>query len=179
MKHSTESVKEKIKGMNLVDTLFIGKEIKALPDILTQKEEIVAVTKGFYKNGVGLLCATTKRILFINKGLIKLNVEEFPLKYVSSISTESGLMMTKVRIFTSGNNAQIERAQKDDAKRFVEATRRLIEERDEYKKSETEEINNNEGIDVYGQIEKLAALKEKGIITDEEFNAKKTKLLGL
>ena len=33
--------------------------------------------------------------------------------------------------------------------------------------------------DVIGQIEKLAALKEKGILSDEEFAAQKNKLLGL
>lgn len=34
-------------------------------------------------------------------------------------------------------------------------------------------------VDVAAQIEKFHALKEKGIITEEEFNAKKAQLLGL
>lgn len=33
--------------------------------------------------------------------------------------------------------------------------------------------------DVYSQLEKLAALKEKGILSDEEFAAQKAKLVGL
>lgn len=33
--------------------------------------------------------------------------------------------------------------------------------------------------DIYSQIEKLSALKDKGIVSEEEFNAKKKQLLGI
>jgi hypothetical protein len=33
--------------------------------------------------------------------------------------------------------------------------------------------------DVYDQLKKLGELRDAGILTDEEFNAKKTQLLGL
>ena len=37
--------------------------------------------------------------------------------------------------------------------------------------------NNTGGVDVVAQIEKLAKLKDAGVITDDEFNAKKDALL--
>ncbi|MCY6354350.1 SHOCT domain-containing protein [Clostridium sp. ZS2-4] len=45
-----------------------------------------------------------------------------------------------------------------------------------YKQSSDTNINSSQE-DIYFKIEKLADLKEKDIITDEEFNEKKRKLL--
>ena len=38
--------------------------------------------------------------------------------------------------------------------------------------------NNSGGVDVVAQIEKLAKLKEAGILSEEEFNAKKSSIIG-
>lgn len=179
MAHTAESVQETIKQLKLADDAFIGKEIKALPGILRESEQLLAATKGWYKNGVGLLCATQGRIIFVNKGLISLKVEEFSLKSISSISTESGLMLAKIKIFASGNNAEIENAQKPDAKKFVDEVRRLIEERDSPVTKSAPQVQTAPEPDIYEQLEKLAALKEKGIVTEDEFQAKKAQLLGL
>ena len=40
-----------------------------------------------------------------------------------------------------------------------------------------EEEKTNEGTDLVKELEKLGALKEKGLLTDEEFSAAKAKLL--
>lgn len=46
-----------------------------------------------------------------------------------------------------------------------------------------EKMRSNEKVEIktsdLDQLEKLAELKEKGIITEEEFNAKKKQILGL
>lgn len=34
-------------------------------------------------------------------------------------------------------------------------------------------------VDVIGELERLSALKQQGILTEEEFNAQKTRILGL
>lgn len=173
MSHTLESVKARIEQLKVSDLMFAGKEVKALPSILDADEVLLAVTKGLYKKGIGLLCATQKRILFINKGIFSLKVEEFPLKSLSSISSESGVIFAKVKIFASGNNAEIEQAPKEDAKRLVNEMRTLMGQRE--KSAEVAPIKSEP--DIYEQLEKLAALKDKGIITDEEFQAKKSQIL--
>ena len=42
---------------------------------------------------------------------------------------------------------------------------------------ETTQNTTEAQVDVLGQIEKLSELKEKGILSDEEFNSKKEELL--
>lgn len=186
MAHTVESLKNTISKFNLVDMTFTGKEVKALPAILSDKEQLLAVLKGWYKNGTGLLCVTNNRILFVNKGMFSLKVEEFSLKTVSSISTESGVIFGKVKIFASGNNAEIDQANKQDAKQFVDKVRSLIEERDnpaakpaQKEQPDSEQTQQKAETDIYEQLEKLAGLKEKGIITQQEFDAKKAQLLNL
>ena len=56
----------------------------------------------------------------------------------------------------------------------MKATNQHIEK---YKKQSTKASNNN--LDVAGQIGKLAELRDKGILTEEEFTIQKKKLLGL
>lgn len=56
--------------------------------------------------------------------------------------------------------------------KIFEEAKQLIEERI----NESGQVRKNSDID---DLEKLAALKEKGIISEEEFNAKKKSILGL
>ncbi len=55
----------------------------------------------------------------------------------------------------------------------------LLREKKILNKFRAEEKGNGKssGDDVFAQIEKLASLKEKGLISGEEFNQKKTTLL--
>ena len=47
------------------------------------------------------------------------------------------------------------------------------------KEIKEEKAKNTDSVDQYGEISKIFELKEKGIITEEEFNTKKKQLLGL
>ena len=47
------------------------------------------------------------------------------------------------------------------------------------KEIKEEKAKNTDSVDQYGEISKIFELKEKGIITEEEFNMKKKQLLGL
>ncbi len=180
MAHTIEKVKARVQELKVSDVSFTGKELNVLAEILKPDEYLHTLTKGQYNNGVGLLCTTSMRILFIDKGLFSLKVEEFPLKSVSSISFESGLIFGTVKIFASGNNGEIKNAPKGDAKMFVDITRKVLDERDSPKdKAPTISEAAAPVADIYEQIEKLAGLKEKGIITEAEFQAKKTQMLGI
>jgi len=180
MAHTIEKVKARVQELKVSDVSFAGKELKVLAEILKTDEYLHTLTKGQYNNSVGLLCTTSMRILFIDKGLFSLKVEEFPLKSVSSISFESGMIFGTVKIFASGNNGEIKNAPKGDAKMFVDITRKVLDERDRPKAKEAAENQpTSPSIDIYEQIEKLALLRQKGLITEQEFQAKKIQLLGI
>ena len=55
----------------------------------------------------------------------------------------------------------------------------VIKAKQTSKEVKEEKVKNTDSADQYGEISKIFELKEKGIITEEEFNMKKKQLLGL
>lgn len=169
-----DEIKAEIKKLNLsnVSSFFGRKEINELPQILAQNEKIDHIIQGTYNKGNGILVSTNRRLVFIDKGLLYgLKVEDFPLDKISSIQYETGLLLGKVKIHTSGNIADIENVEKASARTFAEFVRDKL--------SQPKEVVNqtNSEPNVLEQIEKLGKLKESGILSEEEFIEHKKKLL--
>lgn len=83
---SEEYILEKIREMDKVDSFGTKKEIKELPNILKDDEELIYITSGFNDGNTWLIACTDKRILFLDKGMIfGLKQKEIPLDKVHSI----------------------------------------------------------------------------------------------
>lgn len=170
-------IKEQIKNLNLSNTSqFLGrKEINELPQILAVNENINNIVQGTYNNGSGILVSTNRRLIFIDKGLLYgLKVEDFPHDKISSIQYETGLLLAKIKIHTSGNIALIDNVEKSSARQFSEFVRDYISQP---KQQEQVVVQTSSEPSILDQLEKLGKLKEMGILTDEEFNDQKKKLL--
>lgn len=175
-----EEVKDQIKRLDGVSKLLGRKEIIALPSILWEDEKLEKIVQGMYTNKLGILVATNKRLVFIDKGLIYgLRVEDFPYDKISSIQFKTGLMFGKITIYTSGNKAEIEQVYKDQTKSFCDYVRARISSPQEHASQQVNQSSHNSIDDVVSQLEKLAKLKDSGIITEEDFQKKKEKLLGI
>lgn len=68
---------------------------------------------------------------------------------------------------------------KSELKNFERLKNIINEKRSSAKNTESLPPPTHQADDIYTQIEKLSALKEKGIITTEEFEIKKKQLLGI
>lgn len=134
-------------------------------------EVVENIIAGFYNNGHGLLIATQKRLIFVDKGLFSLKVEDFPYEKITSVQYESGIMSGKITILASGNKAIIDNTNKTTGKEFSESVRLKISSNNITKN------NNVVQDDVYSKLEKIAKLKDQGILTQEEFEFQKAKLL--
>lgn len=155
---------------------FLGrKELHELPNILHDTEVVLDLAQGTYENGNGLLVATDRRVLFINRGILYgLKVEDFPLDKVSSIQYETGMLLGSITIFTSGNKAVVKNVQKDRARSFAEGVRSRISAMT--KQPGPVAAQHETPIDA---LERLATLKERGLLSDDEFSIAKRKLLGI
>ena len=169
-----DEIKKHIQSLGLdnISTFFGRKEINELPNILAPDEKVDHIVQGSYSNGQGILVSTNRRLLFIDKGLLYgLKVEDFPLDKISSIQYETGLLLGKIKIYTSGNMATIENIEKKSTRSFCEFVRNKLSH------PKTEPRENRPEINVLDQLEKLAKLKENGILSQEEFDEQKKKLL--
>lgn len=161
-------------------TILGRKEIRELPSILWDDEEILDIAIGFYNNGTGILVATQRRLLFVDKGLLYgLKVEDFPLDKISSIQYQTGLMLATITIFTSGNKAEIKNVDKGKARTFSEGVRARIARANETPTQVPGTASSSSTTQLIADLERLAALKERAILTEEEFQAKKKQILGL
>ena len=121
---------------------------------------------------MGILVSTNRRLVFIDKGLLYgLKVEDFPLDKITSIQYETGILMGKIKIHTSGNIAEIDNIEKASTRNFSEFVRNKLSQ-----PTKTTDTNNSQP-DILTQIEKLGKLKDSGIITEDEFIEQKKKLL--
>lgn len=174
-----EEVREQLKRIDGISHLLGRKEIKELPAILWEDEPVEHMVQGVYNNSLGALFATNKRLLFVDKGLLYgLKVEDFPYDKITSIQYETGLMFGKLTIFASGNRADIVQCDKVLVRSFAEYVRARISGKQESKAPVA--VTASKGVgddDVISKLERLAKLKEQGILNEEEFRAQKAKIL--
>lgn len=149
-----------------------GREIKRLPEHLWEGETVERMTTGAYGNGTGLIVLTDRRLLFVQDGMMSKRSEDFPLDKVSSVQWGSGLLLGAVTIFASGNKTEIKNVNKDDGKEIVD----LVRARLSAPKPPATATSAGQP-DIIGQIKQLGELKDAGVLSEEEFEAKKGELL--
>lgn len=167
-------VDEQIKALGPFYQNFTKKEIQYLPQVMIEGETIKALTSGLHNNNTWLIAATDRRILFLDKGMIYgLRQIEIPLKQITSVSHSTGLLAGTIKINTAGGLMQINNIAKKDATKVADIISELMRQAQASRPSAPADPK----VDIATQLEKLAALKEKGILTDAEFQEQKAKLL--
>ena len=160
---------------------FSGRrELKELPRLMWEDETVEKLVQGVLVQGVyqkkkgGILVATNKRLLFVDKTLLfGLSVEYFPYNKINPIQCQPGWFSAKIIIFSSGNRAEILIMEKKHAQPFCDYVRARTTSVSEHASNK----NSNNSTDKISLLEKLAKLKENGILTDEEFKQEKEKIL--
>lgn len=170
-----DEIKKQVGSMSGAEKLIAFKEIKELPKILWHDENLEHIIRGTYDNGAGILAATNKRLVFVDKGLIfGLRVEDFPYDKITSIQYETGLIMGEITIFSSGNKAVIKHLDKSRTRIFAEFVRARITNQS---KNVSVQNTDNKNDDFISKIERLSKLKEDGVLTEEEFLEQKKLVL--
>jgi lambda repressor-like predicted transcriptional regulator len=140
--------------------------------VLLEGEEVLALTSGIMDGNTWLLTVTDRRILLLDKGMIfGLKQLDMPLSQIKSVSHKKGLLFGEILIDTGGQIKTVKNISKNDAPKVCAIIAQTLHSSAGPAKAQSG------GTDVVAQLEKLAALKEKGLLTDEEFAAQKAKLL--
>lgn len=156
------------------DSLSVRKkEIMELPKILQSDEVIEHIISGSYEGGLGVLVATNKRLVFVDKGMLwGSKVEDFPYDKITSIQYDTGMLMGTIKIHASGNKADIHNVAKMWTKDFADFVRLKISSETNVASEPTQPA-----VDMLSQLERLAKLRDQGVLTEEEFNEQKAKML--
>ena len=175
-----ESIKEEIAALGEVDLFGTAKEVTHLPEILHDDETIKYLTSGLMDGTTWLIVCTQKRILLLDHGfLFGFKQSEMNLENINSISYQTGLLFGSIEIWHGGARMLIENCDKKTVKPFTDAVNAAIQTIKKGQGSTPQNPVTSSSDDVVSQLERLASLMEKGILSQEEFQAQKKKLLGL
>ena len=157
------------------DQFFTKKELNYLPEILQDGEQVIAFTSGLMDGNTWLLTLTDRRIIFLDKGIIfGLKQQSIPLNKINAISGKTGLLFGSIQITEGAKTHKIDNVWKKTVKIFTNKVQEAICTPVNQSASS---YSANTAPDKYSQLEKLADLKAKGIISAKEYNAEKAKIL--
>lgn len=162
------------------DTPFgTKKEFFHLPEILNSGEQPVAIASGMMDGNTWLITLTNKRVIFLDKGMIfGVKQVDINLNNIVSVGGKTGLMFGEIMISTSGQNYTIKNVMKGSVIPFtnlVNETKNSLNIPAQQQKEPTKDIQSFD--DQMAKIERLAEMKQEGILTEEEFQQQKHRIL--
>jgi hypothetical protein len=170
---------EQLSG-KLNTRFMVRKELKKLPEMLHEGEEVLNLAQGRYEGNEGLIAVTDRRILFVDEGLVRSQREDFPYGRVSSVQSSKGMLSGKLTIFASGNKAQIDNIMpKEQAESIAEHIRNEISSGHQHHAATTSDqaVPKPAHSDPYEKLKKLGELRDAGVLSEEEFREQKAVLL--
>ncbi len=115
---------------------------------------------------------TDQRLFFLEKSLGSETVEEFPLGSISSISVSKKMTGETLQIHASGNQAEIKSMGHGQGDAVARAFRNVKQGSVAHAPTAAPTVD-----DPIAQLERLASLRDRGILSNEEFEAKKSDLI--
>lgn len=166
------------------DAFMTGRELKQLPDLIQDDETIKFATSGNYDATASsvLIVVTDKRVLLENKKLFFGSQNtEIPLNQINDISYNSGMMFASLTLISGSKEHKMSIIEKKYIEKLVQTIRVEAENAKKRQRQESSDNNSSNGNidDEIAQLKKLKSLVDEGIITEEEFVAKKKKVLGI
>ncbi len=170
------TIKAQINALPRKYIFWTQKEVRSLPDIMSDDEQVLALTSGLMNNSTWLAVCTNKRLIFLNRGMFYgLRQVQIPLDRLQSIDHRFGLAFGDITVWDGASYFTLSMVLRQSISAFAQAVEAAATAFK--KKALTVEIPGKTAPDIASQLERLATLKEKGHITEEEFQAQKRKLL--
>ena len=151
---------------------------------LEADEEVLFSILGAYEAKVlgsdsvrnGVLIATDRRLVFYAKKLGGYDLESFPYRQISSFEGGKSMMGHHVKIFASGNNVQV-KWMKSDISQLMSIVREKMHAQQVHSAPVAQPVPAIPDEDHGAALRKLAALRDEGLITPEEYESKRAEVL--
>ena len=153
--------------------VFGRKEIRHLANVLDFGEYVYAIGVGALGGKMGIAALTDRRLIFLEKSIGSENVVEFSLASIGALSLGKKMGGETLTITHSGTSATITGMGHGQGDAI---SRKFLELREQPATTAIPTVAAP--ADPIAQIERLASLRDKGILSEEEFQAQKTQLLG-
>jgi hypothetical protein len=166
-------VGEALGRLGKTSKLFGRKELRHLPNLLDRSERVESLAQGELDKKQGIVVLTNERLAFFEKSMGGEELREFPIAFISSITQEKKAFSgEKLVVHVSGASYEIKRVAPGETDELLRRFRAL-------KRDPKPTAADQAGAqpDYLDQIERLGQLRDKGALTEEEFEKKKQELL--
>lgn len=86
--------------------IFSKMEVAELPKILMPHEQVLGIISGFYSVGTATLCVTSRRLLLIDKKLLRMSYEDIRFEAISEVNFSQQLLLASVKFYFAGRQVQ-------------------------------------------------------------------------
>ena len=158
-------------------TTFLGTiavEIPMLARMLRPDEPLLRAASATFNDSVGLVAITDSRLIMVDKAFFSDQVNEVPLTAIVTVGTERQFLANELTLHLQSAQT-IRLTNIDDIASFADTLRTAV--RQATTPSPTPPAAAPPRPDVLDQIAKLADLHTAGVLTDDEFQTKKSELL--
>lgn len=162
-------------------------DIEHLPDAMMPDELLIWFASGVLSStgkeqkggGFSVIALTDRRILIIDKRVLGgVQTISIDLDKINAISGDTGAFWNgSIRIQDGGDERKISAVPNSTIQPFVQRVQEAIQERKNMFKTVNAAPSTQPAQDIASQLERLADLMDRGILTSEEFASQKAKIL--
>ncbi len=195
-----EEIQQQIDNLPHKYIFYTKKEIKMLPEIMMDGEYIRALVSGYMGKRTVLAVCTNRRVLLLDKGFFfGMRQWQLALDRIQSINGDYLIGFGNIRLWDGASAMTLSMVWASNIDPFIKEVRQAI---DDYRHLNFQEITSSRQqqmaqqaapqqaavapaaaqpaaapVDVASQLERLAALREAGHLTEEEFQYQKHKII--
>jgi hypothetical protein len=160
------------------DQFFTRKELQHVPKVLGDGEQVLAFSSGLMDGHTWLIVLTDQRILFLDIGMFYgLRQAAIDLDKVNAISCETGMILGKIKVQDGAKEREILNVWKKTVLPFTNKARDAIQARKTNWGYAQAAMSPAPSDDLLSKLERLGALKDKGVLSQQEFDQQKARLL--
>lgn len=183
-KRRHQKIKNELEMLHANLSMFTKGEIKELPYLISEDEQITAITDAQFVNTLdaGVLVATPKRMISVSKGMFgaaKINI--YPNENIQSVSFVTHPRSPIIKLHLEERIVEFEcYMDKEDAEKFYDTIKTIYNNSKDQSPKQMGTAGKSIAVssdEILNQLEKLGKLRENGILTDAEFAEQKKKLL--
>ncbi len=163
-------------------TLGVRRELRRLRDKIDSGKAVLELGRVTRKGHGCLLLVTPRRLLFLREGMIRSQVEEIPVRMLSSVSSKRRLTNGDLLVTVANKREVWRMTSASYCERVSNSMRAAMRDADQPRQAAPAAppppvASTPPPVDVVEQLRKLGQLRVAGVVTSEEFEAKKTELL--
>ncbi|MDR3022923.1 PH domain-containing protein [Chryseobacterium sp.] len=183
-KRRQRKIKFELEKLNANLSMFAKGEIKELPYLISEEEQIIAITDAQFVNTLdaGILVATPKRMISVSKAMFgAAKINDYSNETIKSVSFVTDPRSPIIKLHLDERVVEFECfMDKEDAEKFYDIISPHYNKPKEQSPKQIDPAGKSASVsseEIFNQLEKLGKLRENGILTDAEFAEQKKKLL--